>query len=73
LFGNQHRSCQRADQQTSGCWLIKHNIGGATADGRKAGEFCSPSLAPSPDVFVQGPLGVLQSFGKIDYRHAYAV
>lgn len=40
----------------------------ATADGRKSGEFFSSSLAPSPDVLVQGPLSVLQSFGKIDYQ-----
>jgi len=40
---------------------------GATADGRKAGEVFSSSLAPSPGVLVRGPLSVLQSFGKIDY------
>ena len=26
------------------------------------------ALAPSPGVFVRGPISVLQSFGKIDYR-----
>ena len=41
---------------------------GATADGRKSGEFFSSSLARSPEVLVQGPLSVLQSFGKIDYK-----
>jgi len=40
----------------------------ATADGRRAGEFFSSSLAPSPGVVVRGPFSVLQSFGKIDYR-----
>jgi len=55
-------------------WLARGHEGmrepvvGATADGRRAGEFFSSSLAPSPDVFVRGPLSVLQSFGKIDYR-----
>ncbi|MFI5381909.1 MAG: glycine radical domain-containing protein, partial [Tepidisphaerales bacterium] len=54
-------------------WLARGHAGmrepvvGATADGRKAGEFFSSSLAPSPDVYVRGPLSVLQSFGKIDY------
>ena len=41
---------------------------GATADGRKAGEFFSSSLAPSPGAPVRGPLSVLQSFGQLDYR-----
>jgi pyruvate-formate lyase len=55
-------------------WLAQGHEGmreptvGATADGRKAGEFFSSSLAPSPNVQVRGPLSVLQSFGKIDYR-----
>jgi formate C-acetyltransferase len=55
-------------------WLARGHDGmrepvvGATADGRKAGEFFSSSLAPSPNVWVRGPLSALQSFGKIDYR-----
>ncbi len=55
-------------------WLARGHDGmrepvvGATADGRRAGECFSSSLAPSPGVFVRGPLSVLQSFGKIDYR-----
>jgi pyruvate-formate lyase len=55
-------------------WLARGHAGmrepavGATADGRKAGEFFSSSLAPSPDVPVRGPLSVLQSFGQVDYR-----
>jgi formate C-acetyltransferase len=55
-------------------WLAKGHEGmrepavGATADGRRNGAFFSSSLAPSPDVQVRGPLSVLQSFGKIDYR-----
>lgn len=54
-------------------WLARGHEGlrvpvvGATADGRCAGDFFSSSLAPSPEVSVQGPLSVLQSFGKIDY------
>ena len=55
-------------------WLARGHEGmrepavGATADGRRSGEFFSSSLAPSPGVTVRGPLSVLQSFGKIDYR-----
>ncbi|MEJ2459906.1 MAG: pyruvate formate lyase family protein [Novosphingobium sp.] len=55
-------------------WLAQGHEGmreptvGATADGRHRGAFFSSSLAPSPDVQVQGPLSVLQSFGKLDYR-----
>jgi formate C-acetyltransferase len=55
-------------------WLARGHEGmlepvvGATADGRKRGDFFSSSLAPSPGAAVRGPLSVLQSYGKIDYR-----
>ncbi len=55
-------------------WLARGHEGmreptvGATADGRRKGAFFSSSLAPSPEVQVRGPLSVLQSFGKLDYR-----
>jgi len=55
-------------------WLASGHEGmrepavGATADGRRRGEFFSSSLAPSPSTTVRGPLSVLQSFGKLDYR-----
>jgi len=55
-------------------WLAQGHDGmrepavGATADGRHKGDFFSSSLAPSPDIPVRGPLSVLQSFGKLDYR-----
>jgi len=55
-------------------WLARGHEGmteptvGATADGRRKGAFFSSSLAPSPNVQVRGPLSVLQSFGKLDYR-----
>jgi formate C-acetyltransferase len=41
---------------------------GATADGRKRGDFFSSSLAPSPGVQVRGPFSVLKSYSKIDYQ-----
>lgn len=40
---------------------------GATADGRKRGDFFSSSLAPAQGVKVSGPFGILQSFAKLDY------
>jgi pyruvate-formate lyase len=55
-------------------WLARGHDGmrepsvGATADGRRSGEFFSSSLAPSPGVAVRGPFSVLQSFGKINYE-----
>lgn len=56
-------------------WLVKDRgqkmlepIVGATADGRKVGDYISCSLAPSPGVQVNGPISVLQSFSKINYR-----
>lgn len=55
-------------------WLAAGHAGmrepvvGATADGRRAAEYFSANLAPSPGVRVRGPISVLQSFSKLDYR-----
>jgi formate C-acetyltransferase len=55
-------------------WLARGHEGmmeptvGATADGRKQGDLFSSSLAPSPGVRVRGPLSILKSYAKIDYR-----
>lgn len=40
----------------------------ATADGRRAGDFFSANLAPSPGIRTRGPLSVMQSFSCIDYQ-----
>lgn len=54
-------------------WLARGHEGmcepvvGATADGRKAGEFFSSSLAPSPGARVRGPISTLQSFSRLHY------
>jgi pyruvate-formate lyase len=54
-------------------WLARGRNGmrepvvGATADGRRAGDYFAANLAPSPGVSVRGPISVLQSFSKIDY------
>ncbi len=55
-------------------WLAQGHAGmreprvGATAEGRRQGEAFSANLAPSPGALVRGPISVLQSFAKIDYR-----
>jgi formate C-acetyltransferase len=55
-------------------WLARGHAGmiepvvGAMADGHRQGEFFSSSLAPSPGVKVRGPLSVLQSYAKLNYR-----
>jgi len=55
-------------------WLARGHDGmaepvvGATADGRRRDEFFSSSLAPSPGARIRGPLSVLQTYGKLDYR-----
>jgi formate C-acetyltransferase len=54
-------------------WLARREdmaepVVGATADGRKKGEFFSSSLAPAPATKVRGPFSVLQTYGKIDYQ-----
>ncbi len=56
-------------------WLVRGDsermlepvVSGATADGRRKGDFIGSSLAPSPGVRVRGPISVLQSFAKINY------
>ena len=55
-------------------WLTRGEPGncggppiGATADGRRQGEFFSANLAPSPQAQVRGPLSVLQAFSQLDY------
>lgn len=58
-------------------WLARGHEGmrepvvGATANGRKFGEFFSANLAPANNTRVPGPFSVLQSFRKIDYRRVY--
>jgi len=47
---------------------MREPVVGATADGRKKGDFFSSSLAPSPGAHVRGPISVLQTYSKIDYR-----
>ena len=47
---------------------MREPVVGATADGRRAAEYFSANLAPSPGIRVRGPLSVLQSFSRIDYR-----
>lgn len=41
---------------------------GATADGRRSGDYFGANLAPALNVQVAGPVSVLKSFSKIDYR-----
>lgn len=50
---------------------MKEPVVGATADGRKKGVPFSANLAPSPGAQVTGPLSVLQSFSKIDFRRVF--
>jgi pyruvate-formate lyase len=40
---------------------------GATADGRKRGEFFSANLSPSPQAQIRGPFSVLQAFSRLNY------
>lgn len=47
---------------------MREPVVGATADGRREGDYFSSSLAPAPGVKVRGPISVLQSYGKIDYN-----
>jgi formate C-acetyltransferase len=44
---------------------------GATAEGRKAGEYFGANLSPSPVAQVRGPISVFQSFAKINYKRCW--
>ncbi len=44
---------------------------GATADGRKWGDFFSANLAPSLSTLVRGPISMLQAFSRINYCRVY--
>lgn len=58
-------------------WLARGHEGmreptvGATAEGRKRGEFFAANLAPAHNARPRGPLSVLQSFSKINYSRIY--
>ena len=55
-----------ADENANWDWLIEPKVK-ATADGKKAGEPLSTSLAPSHGIKVNGVLSVLKSYSVIDY------
>jgi len=58
-------------------WLVRGKEGmreplvGATAEGRRKGEFLGANLAPSNNAPTRGPISVLQSFAKIPYRRIF--
>jgi len=58
-------------------WLARGKEGmreptvGATAEGRRKGDFFSANLAPSLNARVRGPISVLQSFSKINYQRVF--
>lgn len=49
-------------------WLANKDLLGATAEGRRAGEYFGANLAPSLNIKVNGPISILKSFSKIDYE-----
>ncbi len=58
-------------------WLARGHDGmsepivGATADGRRQGEFFSANLSPSPGIASDGPFSIFASFSKINYGRIY--
>jgi len=50
---------------------MREPVVGATAEGRRSGEPLSVNLSASLGVPVRGPISVLQSFAKIDYRRVF--
>jgi formate C-acetyltransferase len=53
---------------TQGAPGMREPVVGATAEGRHQGQPLAANLAPSQGVQVRGPISVLLSFSKIDYR-----
>jgi pyruvate-formate lyase len=47
---------------------MREPVAGSTAEGRARGEPFSANLAPTHGVRVRGPVSVLQTYAKIDYR-----
>jgi pyruvate-formate lyase len=58
-------------------WLARGHEGmrepvvGATANGRRQGDFFGANLAPAHNARAAGPTAVLQSFSHIDYRRVF--
>jgi pyruvate-formate lyase len=58
-------------------WLAKGHEGmrepvvGATANGRRRGDYFSANLAPAHNARALGPTAVLQSFSRIDYGRVF--
>ena len=47
---------------------MREPLVGATAEGRRKGEPLAANLAPTQGVRIRGPISVLQSFAKLDYK-----
>ncbi|MEN6357949.1 MAG: pyruvate formate lyase family protein [Armatimonadota bacterium] len=79
LFDYFADACEKLGDH-DGKWIMRPGTGsamfylymadevGATAEGRKKGEYFSANLAPAPNIRVHGPISVLQTYSKIDYK-----
>ena len=61
---NERGGCYRAGTGSAMYYAWHAKTLGATADGRKRGEFLSANFAPSLNVRLKGPLSILRSFAK---------
>lgn len=50
---------------------MREPVVGATADGRKQGDYFSANLAPSPGQRNDSPFAAFESFCKVDYQRIY--
>lgn len=79
LFDYFAGACEKLGDH-DGKWIMRPGTGsamfyiymsdevGATAEGRKKGEYFSANLAPAPNIRVHGPISVLQTYSKINYK-----
>jgi formate C-acetyltransferase len=62
------RRFMRPGTGTASQYLKIKGLLGASAEGRRRGEAFSANLSPAPGIRVGGPISVIQSFAKIDYK-----
>ncbi len=64
---NGHGGVWRIGTGSAQGYFMQSKETGATADGRKAGDYYACSLSPSLTAKTKGPLSIIQSFTKFDF------
>lgn len=67
---NCRGGCYRAGTGSAMCYVTDAAVLGATADGRKAGEYFGANLSPGIFAKVNGPVSVINSALKLNFKDA---